>query len=147
MKVKGKIVEASYNVHGTRSVQRLIQVCKEPDMVKMIMDALRGHIAVLSSDSNGNHVIQRCLQYMPEQYRIDVFREVVNSCVDVRLARLAHALDLHAPPRLLRRAALSGLRARRVPQPAPGRHREELLRADLQPLRQLRDPGGRAGAG
>lgn len=87
MKVKGKIVEASYNVHGTRSVQRLIQVCKEPDMVKMIMDALRGHIAVLSSDSNGNHVIQRCLQYMPEQYRIDVFREVVNSCVDISTHR------------------------------------------------------------
>ena len=51
-------MDASYNVHGTRSVQRLIQVCKEPDMVKTIMDALRGHIADLSSHSNGNHVIQ-----------------------------------------------------------------------------------------
>lgn len=76
-------MEASYNVHGTRSVQRLIQVCKEPDMVKVIMDALRGHIADLSSHSNGNHVIQRCLQFMPDQYRIDVFKEVVDSCVDV----------------------------------------------------------------
>lgn len=83
-------MDASYNVHGTRSVQRLIQVCKEPDMVKTIMDALRGHIADLSSHSNGNHVIQRCLQYMPEQYRIDVFKEVVDSCVDVLTLAICH---------------------------------------------------------
>ena len=83
-------MDASYNVHGTRSVQGLIQVCKEPDMVKTIMDALRGHIADLSSHSNGNHVIQRCLQYMPEQYRIDVFKEVVDSCVDVLTLAICH---------------------------------------------------------
>ena len=83
-------MDASYNVHGTRSVQRLIQVCKEPDMVKTIMYALRGHIADLSSHSNGNHVIQRCLQYMPEQYRIDVFKEVVDSCVDVLTLAICH---------------------------------------------------------
>lgn len=81
--MKHQLVEASYNVHGTRSVQKLIQVCKEPDMVKDIMDALKGHIAELSSHSNGNHVIQRCLQYMPEEYRTIVFEEVVASCFDV----------------------------------------------------------------
>ena len=52
-------------------------------MVKDMMDALRGNIAELSSHSNGNHVIQRCLQYMPEEYRVDVFKEVVESCVKV----------------------------------------------------------------
>ena len=83
-------MDASYNVHGTRSVQRLIQVCKEPDMVKTIMDALPVHFADLSSHSNGNHVIQRCLQYMPEQYRIDVFKEVVDSCVDVLTLAICH---------------------------------------------------------
>ena len=76
-------MDASYNVHGTRSVQRLIQVCTEPDMVQDIMEALRGHIAALSSHSNGNHVIQRCLQHMPEEYRVYVFEEVVKSCVEV----------------------------------------------------------------
>ena len=76
-------MDASYNVHGTRSVQRLIQVCNEPDMVKDIMDALRGNIASLSSHSNGNHVIQRCLQHMPDEYRVDVFEEVVKSCMEV----------------------------------------------------------------
>ena len=81
-------MNASKNVHGTRSVQKLIQVCKEPDMVKMIMDALKGNIADLSSDANGNHVIQRCLQYMPDEYRTIVFEEVVASCFDVILHTL-----------------------------------------------------------
>ena len=83
-KVKQQIVQASFNVHGTRSVQCLIQRCQQPDMVKDIMDSLRGNIAELSSHSNGNHVIQRCLQHMPDQYRVDVFKEVVESCVKVR---------------------------------------------------------------
>lgn len=83
-------MDASYNVHGTRSVQRLIQVCNEPDMVKDIMDALRGNIASLSSHSNGNHVIQRCLQHMPDEYRVDVFEEVVKSCMEVPSLSLAH---------------------------------------------------------
>ncbi|KAK8806494.1 hypothetical protein WA588_003061 [Blastocystis sp. NMH] len=86
-KVKSHIVDASYNVHGTRSVQRLIQVCNEPDMVKDIMDALRGNIASLSSHSNGNHVIQRCLQHMPDEYRVDVFEEVVKSCMEISTHR------------------------------------------------------------
>ena len=88
--VKQQIVIASKNVHGTRSVQKLIQVCKEPDMVKMIMDALKGNIADLSSDANGNHVIQRCLQYMPDEYRTIVFKEVVASCFDVSFSLTDH---------------------------------------------------------
>lgn len=113
-------MDASYNVHGTRSVQRLIQVCKEPDMVKTIMDALRGHIADLSSHSNGNHVIQRCLQYMPEQYRIDVFKEVVDSCVDVLTLAICHPqISTHRHGCCVVQRCLE-LRARRVPQPAAG---------------------------
>lgn len=81
--MKFNLVTASYNVHGTRSVQKLIQVCQEGDMVKDIMDALTTHIADLSSHANGNHVIQRCLQYMPEEYRTVVFEEVVASCLKV----------------------------------------------------------------
>lgn len=85
------IVEASLDVHGTRSVQKLIQKCEhQPDMLKDIMDALRGHIAELSSDSNGNHVIQRCLNFMPDEYKVDVFEEVVKSCVQVVSSNSLH---------------------------------------------------------
>ena len=76
--MKHKIVDASFDVHGTRSVQKLIQMCQDqPDMLKDIMDALRGNIAALSSDSNGNHVIQRCLSHKLEEYKVDVYEEVV----------------------------------------------------------------------
>ena len=104
------------------------------------MDALRGNIASLSSHSNGNHVIQRCLQHMPDEYRIDVFEEVVKSCMEVA-GSLPLIPDLHAPTRLLRRPALSRLRAEEVPRHAARRHRGTFRGAHLQPLRQLRHPG------
>ena len=106
-------MDASYNVHGTRSVQRLIQVCNEPDMVQDIMDALRGHIAALSSHSNGNHVIQRCLQHMPEEYRVYVFEEVVKSCVEVGKERAFH-LDFNSSSWMLCGSTLFGFSSKEV---------------------------------
>ena len=111
--MKSRIVDASYNVHGTRSVQRLIQVCNEPDMVQDIMDALRGHIAALSSHSNGNHVIQRCLQHMPEGYRVYVFEGVVKSCVEVGIERVFH-LDFNSSSWMLRGSTLFGFSSKEV---------------------------------
>lgn len=124
--MKHKIVAASFDVHGTRSVQKLIQICHgQEDMLKDIMDALRGNIAKLSSDSNGNHVIQRCLNHMPEEYKVYVYEEVVKSCVNVGGAgKGTDRADLDATPRVLRGAALSGLRAREVPQYDARRDRE-----------------------
>lgn len=108
-------------------------------MVKDIMDALRGNIASLSSHSNGNHVIQRCLQYMPEEYRVDVFEEVVKSCVSVGVVQRCH-VDIDSSPRVLRGAALSRLCPQEVPQHASRCHRGALGGPHLQPLRQLCHP-------
>lgn len=115
--MKHKIVDASFDVHGTRSVQKLIQMCQDqPDMLKDIMDALRGNIAALSSDSNGNHVIQRCLSHKLEEYKVDVYEEVVKSCVEVEESvEGADRTDLDETPWMLRGAALSGQRAQEVP--------------------------------
>lgn len=52
-------------------------------MVQLIMNAIRDHIATLSSDSNGNHVIQRCLQYMPLESKAEIYEQVIQHCFDV----------------------------------------------------------------
>ena len=82
-------------------------------MVQDIMDALRGHIASLSSHSNGNHVIQRCLQHMPEEYRVYVFEEVVKSCVEVGIERVFH-LDFNASSWMLCGSTLFGFSSKEV---------------------------------
>jgi hypothetical protein len=60
------LFKASLNLHGTRSVQKLVEVCSDdPDQSKILIDALSAHITKLSLDTNGNHVVQRFLRHMP----------------------------------------------------------------------------------
>ena len=60
------LFQASLNLHGTRSVQKLVEVCSDdPDQSRILVTALSAHITKLSLDTNGNHVIQRFLRHMP----------------------------------------------------------------------------------
>lgn len=53
------------NLHGTRSVQKVIEVCRgTPSQVAMVVAALRDATVPLCLDTNGNHVVQRLLQHL-----------------------------------------------------------------------------------
>lgn len=53
------------NLHGTRSVQKVIEVCRgSPSQVALVVDALRDATVTLCLDTNGNHVVQRLLQHL-----------------------------------------------------------------------------------
>ncbi len=52
------VVRAAESLHGTRSVQKLVEVCRLPDEVAMLVRALSPFVVRLSLDTNGNHVIQ-----------------------------------------------------------------------------------------
>jgi hypothetical protein len=43
---------------GTRSVQKLVDVCRHPEEVELLVGALAPAVVLLSTDANGNHVIQ-----------------------------------------------------------------------------------------
>ncbi|CAN0489122.1 unnamed protein product, partial [Hapterophycus canaliculatus] len=59
------MVEAGMNLHGTRSVQKVIEVCRStPSQVAIIVDTLRDATVTLCLDTNGNHVVQRLLQHL-----------------------------------------------------------------------------------
>ena len=110
-------------------------------MIDSLFSILQGHIAHLAAHSNGNHVIQRCLSHKLEEYKVDVYEEVVKSCVEVEESvEGADRTDLDETPWMLRGAALSGQRAQEVPRHDVGRDRELGGEADLRPLRQLRYP-------
>lgn len=57
------IVESALNMHGTRSVQALVKQCVAPTERQRVVDILTNHVKDLSISSNGNHVMQSCLQY------------------------------------------------------------------------------------
>ena len=53
------------NLHGTRSVQKVVEVCRStPAQVSIVVAALRDATVALCLDTNGNHVVQRLLQYL-----------------------------------------------------------------------------------
>lgn len=60
--VKSQIVQAGVTTHGTRSVQTLVQRCTDPGLRATMIDCLSRAVEKLSVSSNGNHIVQRCLE-------------------------------------------------------------------------------------
>ncbi|KAG7378278.1 pumilio domain member 4 [Phytophthora pseudosyringae] len=117
-RVSSNLVAAALNLHGTRSVQKVVEVCAtSPDVIEedydeedgddygyvndreehpdggerrrttslpdIIVEALKDDAVRLCIDSNGNHVIQRALQFMKPEYNQFVFDAVCKECTTV----------------------------------------------------------------
>jgi hypothetical protein len=59
--VRASLVAVACHAHGTRAVQKLVECVREPDAIGVLRDSLQAHVIELTTDLNGNHVIQRCL--------------------------------------------------------------------------------------
>jgi hypothetical protein len=79
-KVARNLVAAAHNLHGTRSVQKLIEICRDQEQVELICAALGEHAVQLCIDASGNHVIQRVLQYTKPPANQFVFDAVKDAC-------------------------------------------------------------------
>ncbi|OQR87640.1 hypothetical protein ACHHYP_08412 [Achlya hypogyna] len=83
-RVSPHLVAAALNLHGTRSVQKVVEVCAtDRTLATIIVKALRGDAVRLCIDSNGNHVIQRALQFLPADFNQFVFDAVATDCTVV----------------------------------------------------------------
>jgi hypothetical protein len=96
--VSPRLVNASLNLHGTRSVQKVVELCamdekenaaasednKQKETASEILTrSLTPAAARLCIDSHGNHVIQRILLKLPYHYSHFVFDAVATSVGDV----------------------------------------------------------------
>merc|ERR1719247_573842 len=77
------LVRISLNMHGARAVQKLIDAVAATPLVGRLVKALEGAVVALAQDPNGNHVIQRCLEVLPSDTRMFIFRAVADQIVDV----------------------------------------------------------------
>lgn len=59
-------------------MQKVIETLKTPEQFSMIVSSLKPGLVNLIKDMNGNHVAQRCLQYLTPEYR-----EVSCLCIHV----------------------------------------------------------------
>ena len=49
------------HAHGTRSIQKIIEIIKRPEDVRILSGFLKERVRELAEDINGNHVIQKIL--------------------------------------------------------------------------------------
>lgn len=94
--VSPRLVNASLNLHGTRSVQKIVELCAQDEeknktastggeetSAHILTSSLASAAARLCIDSHGNHVIQRILLKLELKYSKFVFDAVAESVEDV----------------------------------------------------------------
>jgi len=85
--ISSDIVRISKNMHGTRAVQTLIHFLDTPTEIKQLRDALKGSVVELIQDTNGNHVIQKCLHRFEPNDNQFIYDVVAMHCVQVATHR------------------------------------------------------------
>ncbi|KAJ2746633.1 hypothetical protein GGI20_001213 [Coemansia sp. BCRC 34301] len=81
------LVNISLNMHGTRAVQKIIELLSTQEQIDLIISALGGGVVMLIRDLNGNHVIQKCLSRLSSKNNQFIYDSVSSSCCDVATHR------------------------------------------------------------
>ncbi|XP_065879381.1 pumilio homolog 12 isoform X2 [Euphorbia lathyris] len=83
----GELVRISCDMHGTRAVQKVIETLKTQEQFSMVVSSLKPGIVTLIKNMNGNHVAQRCLQYLSPEYSGFLFDAATANCVELATDR------------------------------------------------------------
>lgn len=69
------------NMHGTRAIQKLIEVVTEPEHISFVTSVLSTAVVDLVNDLNGNHVIQKCLISLKSEDCEFIYEAMNDNCV------------------------------------------------------------------
>lgn len=71
------------NQHGTRALQRAIEVLRLPSQISIVTSALDGAVVELIRDLNGNHVVQKILLEFDETGSQFIYDAVCDNIIEV----------------------------------------------------------------
>ncbi|GAB1227679.1 hypothetical protein ENUP19_0349G0006 [Entamoeba nuttalli] len=80
----------SKNIHGTRSIQKLISCYSTKEEQNMLINVISPYVIELIFDSNGNHVIQECLKTFGKSDNGFIFDAIVSDGNLVKVATHKH---------------------------------------------------------
>ncbi|XP_047313607.1 pumilio homolog 12-like [Impatiens glandulifera] len=83
----GDLIRISCDMHGTRAVQKVIETLRTREQFSMVVSALKPGIVTLMKNTNGNHVAQRCLQYLRPEYIEFLFEAATAHCIELATDR------------------------------------------------------------
>eukprot|EP01066_Platyproteum_vivax_P008895 Platyproteum_vivax@DN3852_c0_g1_i1.p1 len=81
------VVALGFHTHGTRTVQKIIEVAKSPKQILRLKDALQEHITDLVQDQNGNHVVQKLLVAFNSPTNDFIYDAIVEKAAEVAMHR------------------------------------------------------------
>ena len=82
-----QLIAIALNVHGTRVVQKMIEVADTAAQLEMLIAAMAPRVMELILDMNGNHVVQRCLASLAPHHAAFIFEAVQAETVRVSTHR------------------------------------------------------------
>jgi Pumilio-family RNA binding repeat len=85
--LSGELVSISLNMHGTRAVQKMIDLLSTQRQVQNLILALNLNVVTLIKDLNGNHVVQKCLNHLPPEDNQFIYNAVCANCIEVATHR------------------------------------------------------------
>ena len=86
--VKPHLTEICLDPHGTRAIQKLIEVVtKFPKHIYSVVESIKGNEILLIKDTNGNHVIQRCLNFLGYPNNDFIYSVVCDNVFDLATHR------------------------------------------------------------
>ncbi|EEB08931.2 RNA-binding protein [Schizosaccharomyces japonicus yFS275] len=85
--IADEIGEICLNMHGTRAVQNIIEKLTSNEQISLLTLALSPHVAKLSCDLNGNHVIQKCLHKFSSEKLQFIFTAMEENIVEIATHR------------------------------------------------------------
>ncbi|PQQ06199.1 pumilio homolog 12 [Prunus yedoensis var. nudiflora] len=78
-----QLICISLDTRGTRSVQKLLKYISTKEQITLIMRALSPGVVALSKNSNGQHVIEHCLEHFSVQDNEYLLHVVANNCCEI----------------------------------------------------------------
>ncbi|PKU76432.1 uncharacterized protein LOC110096511 isoform X1 [Dendrobium catenatum] len=81
-----ELIRISCDMHGTRAVQKIIETVRTPEQISMVVSSLAPNIVSVMKHINGNHVAQRCLQYLSKYSKLLV-DAAISHCVELATDR------------------------------------------------------------
>ncbi|XP_078429657.1 putative pumilio homolog 8, chloroplastic [Wolffia australiana] len=82
-----EIVNIAMNMHGTRALQKLIEIVKNEEEISLVSSVIQANFLNLATDGNANHVVQRCLRHFSYEQSRFIFEAAAKYCIEIATHR------------------------------------------------------------
>ncbi|KAI4384485.1 hypothetical protein MLD38_002635 [Melastoma candidum] len=84
-----QVVPLSKHPYGCRVIQRVLENCRDPETLRIVMDDILRSVCLLAQDQYGNYVIQHVIQHGKPQERSTIIEKLMGQVVQMSQQKFA----------------------------------------------------------